>query len=515
MRTSSRSSESPSSSRGRKAERQERYRRPPRFVSRVKEEIIPISLDDMDSRIREVFAMFDKDGSGQLDMVELRDVLHTLNPNFTQTEVGYYCKWLDGSGNSDGLISHKEFMDWLKTGSNASEELRRIIIAETGSSISARLREVFKRFDKDNNGNLDLEEMARVFRVLSPSFNIKEIKTLLDELDTGGDGKVSRQEFMVWLRKEGENAIYVKKAILANTGLRWEQRIRQTFDKYDTDGEGFLDMKELSKALQNLGSLTTEEVRNVCVSLDASGDGNVSFEEFASWVKSGVGNREIEKAKAILAPSDSDGLEAAFYNFCGAGRAELDGTSFQRLCEDCELMDKTVNSAAVDLIFCDTRVKRKGQRFIDVIAFEVALELLAEKKNMSKHDVRMQVVLQGKPMKKAAKRSPSPPCQRRSSSKTSVASPQRSDSTKGAQARQRERIGLASLWKVFGRHTSAGLAIWKLGRPSSPRIRPWADRAGTPARLKKMRRSKRKAGHVAPADDFSDICVQVVSREMQ
>eukprot|EP00439_Symbiodinium_sp_Y106_P026819 s4783_g3.t1 len=230
-------------------------------------------------------------------MVELRDVLHTLNPNFTQTEVGYYCKWLDGSGNSDGLISHKDFMDWLKTGSNASEELRRIIIQETGSSISARLREVFKRFDKDNNGKLDLEEMARVFRVLSPSFNIKEIKTLLDELDTGGDGK----------------------AILANTGLRWEQRIRQTFDKYDTDGEGSRILMrsylgalahELSKALQNLGSLTTEEVRNVCVSLDASGDGNVSFDEFASWVKSGVGNREIEKAKAILAPSDSDGVLA-------------------------------------------------------------------------------------------------------------------------------------------------------------------------------------------------------------
>ncbi|CAE7200067.1 esiB [Symbiodinium sp. CCMP2592] len=36
-------------------------------------EIIPISLDDMDNRIREVFTMFDKDGSGQLDMVELRD----------------------------------------------------------------------------------------------------------------------------------------------------------------------------------------------------------------------------------------------------------------------------------------------------------------------------------------------------------------------------------------------------------------------------------------------------------
>ncbi|CAE7410041.1 CML12 [Symbiodinium pilosum] len=505
MRPSSRGcSESRSSSRGR------RSRRRPRYLSRLKEESIPISLDDMDSRIREVFMMFDKDGSGQLDMVELRDVLHTLNPHFSQMEVAYYCKWLDGSGNSDGLISHKEFMDWLKTGSQASEELRRIIIAETGSSVSARLREVFRRFDKDNNGNLDLEEMSRVFRVLSPSFNIREIKDLLDELDTGGDKRVSRPEFMAWLAKGGERAINVKKAILANTGLRWEQRIRQTFKKYDTDGEGLLDMEELSKALQNLGSLTSEEVRNVCASLDASGDGNVSFDEFANWVKSGVGGREIEKAKAILAPSDSDGLEAAFYNFCGAGRAELDGTSFQRLCEDCELMDKTLNSAAVDLIFCDTRVKRKGQRTIDVIAFEVALELLAEKKNMNKQDVRMQVVLQGKPVKKNSKRrSPSPPGFRRSNSKTSASSAK--NSAKGVEDKP-ARVGLQSLWQVFGRHTSAGMSIWKLQRPASPRIRPWAARAGKPARFK-IPRPKRKGGHVAP-DDFSDLCVQVVSTEM-
>ncbi|CAE7487765.1 CML12 [Symbiodinium natans] len=516
MRASSRaSSDSPSSSRGRRERRSKpsRSRRSPRFVSRLKEDAIPISLDDMDSRIREVFMMFDKDGSGQLDMVELRDVLRTLNPNFSPTEVAYYCKWLDGSGNADGLISHKEFMDWLKTGSKASEDLRRIIIAETGSSVSARLREVFRRFDKDGNGNLDLEEMSRVFRVLSPSFNIKEIKELLHELDTGGDQRVSRPEFMAWIRKGGERAIYVKKAILANTGLRWEQRIRQTFDKYDTDGEGCLDMQELAKALQNLGSLTSEEVRNVCVSLDASGDGNVSFDEFASWIKTGAGNREIEKAKAILAPSDSDGLEAAFYNFCGAGRAELDGTSFQRLCEDCELLGPTLNPAAVDLIFCDTRVRRKGQRTIDVIAFEVALELLAEKKNMSKHDVRMQVVLQGKPVNRShrAKRSLSPPTCRpqSSSSKTSLASAGKNSSLRGpGGAAKTERIGLSSLWKVFGRHTSAGLAIWKLQRPSSPRIRPWAARAGTPSRLKTPR-PKRKARHVVPEEDFSDICVQL------
>ncbi|CAJ1418282.1 unnamed protein product [Effrenium voratum] len=120
-------------------------------------------------------------------------------------------------------------------------------------------------------------------------------------------------------------------------------------------------MGEMAAALRNLGSLTKEEVRNVCVDLDKSKDGKIDYGEFRSWIRSGMGTREIEKAKAILAPSDSDGLEASFYNFCGAGRAELDGKGFVKLCEDCELLDKKFSAVSADLIFCDTRVKRKGR----------------------------------------------------------------------------------------------------------------------------------------------------------
>ena len=72
----------------------------------------------------------------------------------------------------------------------------------------------------------------------------------------------------------------------------------------------------MATALRNLGSLTNEEVRHVCADLDKSKDRHISYAEFRAWIKNGQSSREIEKAKAILAPSDSDGLEAVFYNFC-------------------------------------------------------------------------------------------------------------------------------------------------------------------------------------------------------
>lgn len=116
------------------------------------------------------------------------------------------------------------------------------------------------------------------------------------------------------------SALDVKKEIIASTGIRWEQRIRKAFQTYDIDSSGLMDLDAMANALKNLGSLTAEEVRNVCADLDKSKDRHISYAEFRSWIKNGMGTREIEKAKAILAPSDSDGLELSSTTFVEPGK---------------------------------------------------------------------------------------------------------------------------------------------------------------------------------------------------
>lgn len=479
-----------------------------------KEEVV-IDMDDMEGRIQEVFEMFDKDNSGQLDMLELRDALYSLNPHFSVVEVSYYCKWINETGNKDGLISHKEFMDWLRAGSQAAQDLCQLIIAETGLSTAARLRDLFKRFDKDGSGTLDVDEMAGVFRVLKPALTFKEIAALMKELDRGGDHRVSRAEFMTWLRKGSASALDVKKEIIASTGIRWEQRIRKAFQTYDIDSSGLMDLDAMANALKNLGSLTAEEVRNVCADLDKSKDRHISYAEFRSWIKNGMGTREIEKAKAILAPSDSDGLEAVFYNFCGAGKAELDGKNFFKLCEDCQLLDPKMNSAQVDLIFCDTRVKKKGTRTIDVVQFEVALEILAERTGVPKQDLRMEVLMKGKPefrgtaVDSTARRTSAQP--KRKARKSSIAKQvAAADADLGAApAVPPPKLDVSGLWKVLGRHTPAGRRLWSIYGEKKPReTRPRSPRPRSPTRLA-TRPSSRSTRRVSP--DFSDLCVRVVN----
>ena len=65
---------------------------------------------------------------------------------------------------------------------------------------------------QDGSGTLDLDEMSNVFRLLMPMLTFRDISELMKELDTGGDGKVSRSEFLSWLAKGSVRALEVKKA---------------------------------------------------------------------------------------------------------------------------------------------------------------------------------------------------------------------------------------------------------------------------------------------------------------
>ena len=48
-----------------------------------------------------------------------------------------------------------------------------------------------------------------------------------------------------------------------------------------------------------------------------------------------------------LPGKDGDGMEAVFYNFCGRDQADMDGTSFRRLCKDCEILDQQLDAVSV------------------------------------------------------------------------------------------------------------------------------------------------------------------------
>mmetsp|Transcript_21476 Transcript_21476/g.50060 ORF Transcript_21476/g.50060 Transcript_21476/m.50060 type:complete len:523 (+) Transcript_21476:66-1634(+) len=443
---------------------------------------IQISLDSLADRIRSIFDRFDKDGGGTLDRHELHRVFKTLVPRFSGMQIHTCCQHLDKGG--DGLVSRDEFCDWILTDEGEAKTVMRALIRATSDALATSVREVFERFDQDGNGKLEKSELWRVFKTLDGRLRLHEITALGHELDTGGDGSVSVREFLAWLRKGSARAESLARMIVKETGRAREARIENAFKKYDSTHDGELNITELANALKVLGSFSSDEVRHVRDDLDKSGDGKVSFEEFRSWIHSGKGRKEVLKAKAVLAPSDGDGMEAVFYNFCGPGHAEMSGTEFHRLCKDCHLLDDKLDNPSVDLLFSDARVKDHTARSIDFLQFEIALELLAERKGVSLSRVRSDVLEQGRPEvhnKKLGepvaeqKKRPSfsglsglavssvlEKKPKKCSSQRRISALLKNTHEIAGQESWRRDVDNTQLWKVFGLHTTAGRHLKKL-----------------------------------------------------
>jgi Ca2+-binding EF-hand superfamily protein len=60
--------------------------------------------------------------------------------------------------------------------------------------------------------------------------------------------------------------------------------LRQNYDRFDSDGDGWIVEKEFSRLLQLLDSdLSNDECMLAFESADEDGDGSISFEEFMKW----------------------------------------------------------------------------------------------------------------------------------------------------------------------------------------------------------------------------------------
>mmetsp|Transcript_57897 Transcript_57897/g.134901 ORF Transcript_57897/g.134901 Transcript_57897/m.134901 type:complete len:394 (-) Transcript_57897:90-1271(-) len=165
-------------------------------------------------------------------------------------------------------------------------------------------------------------------------------------------------------------------------------RIKEVFKQYDADGDGSINMRELSVVLKSLGNFKDVEIFTIFSHIDTNGDGKVQFGEFVDWLTGGT-KRDL-RAKVALAPSMGEGLEMPFINFCGADHSEMDCRSFTKMCKDLQFIDKHFSANDTDLIF--SKVATKGKRRIALSQFEDALKLVAEGKGLSVEEVRERVI---------------------------------------------------------------------------------------------------------------------------
>lgn len=135
------------------------------------------------------------------------------------------------------------------------------------------IRRVFDTFDTDKNGTLDVEETKQALKTLSGDeenyYAIQptddEIQSIIGSVDANKDGCLNFEEFLVLVRQINE---------IGN-------EVRQQFDFFDKNGDGFIEKSELKKGLKQLNQkIEKKTIKRMIKDADIDGDGKISFSEF-------------------------------------------------------------------------------------------------------------------------------------------------------------------------------------------------------------------------------------------
>lgn len=139
------------------------------------------------------------------------------------------------------------------------------------------MRSLFLKYDKDNSGYLDMDELKTLF-VDDFRLNLKQTEVYAHLLDKDGDSKVSFEEFSTWIR-----GCEMMKTVDNKSRYSLVQQAVYLFKKYDVDGSQALDRHEFAQLLLDMGG-KLEDLDDAMQELDEDGNGRISFPEFLKWL---------------------------------------------------------------------------------------------------------------------------------------------------------------------------------------------------------------------------------------
>ncbi|KAL3615351.1 hypothetical protein CASFOL_041012 [Castilleja foliolosa] len=135
------------------------------------------------------------------------------------------------------------------------------------------VRKVFERFDANSDGKISVDELRGVLSALGSDTSADEVARMMQEIDTDKDGHINLQEFAAFCGGD------------ADPHQSPEKELREAFELYDQDHDGKISASELHKILTRLGEHCSEQdCSGMIKTVDADGDGCVSFEEFTKMM---------------------------------------------------------------------------------------------------------------------------------------------------------------------------------------------------------------------------------------
>ncbi|KAL3686284.1 hypothetical protein R1sor_008858 [Riccia sorocarpa] len=157
------------------------------------------------------------------------------------------------------------------------------IIAEhlSGEEIEG-LKGMFQMMDTNNSGAISFEELKVGLQKIGSQLAESEVRLLMDAADVDGNGSLDYGEFVA-------ASIHLQR-------VDNEEHLQKAFSHFDRDGSGFIDMDDLQTALgDDLGPNETDVIRDIMHEVDTDKDGQISYEEFVSMMRTGTDWRKASR----------------------------------------------------------------------------------------------------------------------------------------------------------------------------------------------------------------------------
>lgn len=139
------------------------------------------------------------------------------------------------------------------------------------------LKRVFQMFDRNGDGRITKKELNDSLENLGIFISDKDLSQMIQRIDVNGDGCVDMDEFgelYQTIMDERDN----------------EEDMREAFNVFDQNADGFITVDELRTVLSSLGlkqGRTVQDCKNMISKVDVDGDGMVDFKEFKQMMKGG------------------------------------------------------------------------------------------------------------------------------------------------------------------------------------------------------------------------------------
>merc|ERR1712137_79127 len=146
---------------------------------------------------------------------------------------------------------------------------------------AVELMRVFQMFDHNGDGMITMGELRESLTNMGIIIPDSDLTQLIGQIDVNGDGCVDGKEFQALY------TLLMEREVDAQSD---EEDMKEAFNVFDKNGDGFISVDELRSVLGSLGlnqGRNLEDCKLMIMKVDVDGDGMVSFKEFKKMMKQG------------------------------------------------------------------------------------------------------------------------------------------------------------------------------------------------------------------------------------